>query len=206
MTTNLAGKKILVIFPLLSGLLFNTIPLSGLRNEALPLARKALSAYLERGETIQSAKPATEILSQPRPLFITLTKNGTARGCAGTFEPTDTNLAEEIIRFVIAAATQDFRYPPVSPPEVGQISITITLPEKPVPITSLSSYNPWTEGLLIQKSGRQGVVLPGEAKTIAYAIKIALRNSGLDKLEGASLYKFMAVNVTEGDKNEKNTP
>ena len=203
---NLTGKKVLVVFQLLSGLMFNTTPLSNLKNEALPLARKALSYYLERGETIRAAKSATEILSQARPLFITLTKNGKARGCAGTFEPTDINLAEEIIRFVIVAATQDFRYPPVSPPEVDQIFITITLPEKPVPITSLSSYNPWTEGLLIQKSGLQGIVLPSEAKTTAYAIKIALRNSGLDKLEGASLYKFTAVNVTEGDKNEKNNP
>ena len=166
-------------------------------DQAISLCRNALRSYLEKGESLPVPKGLPERFYRPGPLFVTIARNRQPRGCAGSFRATRASLAEGIITFSIAAATQDFRYPPLSSAELDEVSITITLPAELVPIGSLSEYLPWKEGLVIRKNGREGVTLPGEARTTAYAVKVALRNAGLDAVDGASLYKFTAKKISE---------
>jgi len=165
--------------------------------EILELSRKTLLTYFKIGKipsfnSILNSQP-------PRPIFITLVKNGKTRGCAGSFIPIYNSLEESIVNFTVIAATQDIRYPPVKFEELNEIVIKITFPEKPVSVNNPFTINPLTEGLIIKKEGKEGVVLPGEAKTVDYAIKIGLNNSGIKDLNGVSFYKFKGISFSEND-------
>jgi AMMECR1 domain-containing protein len=156
------------------------------------VCRETLISYLTNGQRPECREiPAG--LEKPRPVFVTFRKGKATRGCAGTFYPTQTNLRDELVEFTIRAAAEDFRYPPVTRSELDRLTIIVTLPNPPVPIDSLTSYNSQREGLIVRKNGKEGVALPGEAKTAAYALKICLRNAGLENAEGAALYKFTAT-------------
>jgi len=83
--------------------------------EALSLCRSALEARVRSGAAVSC--PQT-LKGPSRPLFVTLSRAGKPRGCAGTFQPQEATLGEELIAFTIRAATQDGRYPPVTAAEL----------------------------------------------------------------------------------------
>jgi len=45
-------------------------------------------------------------------------KNGDLRGCIGTFEPQEKNIAAEVINNAVSAATHDPRFHPITPEEL----------------------------------------------------------------------------------------
>jgi AmmeMemoRadiSam system protein A len=57
--------------------------------------------------------------------FVTLTIRGGLRGCVGALEPYQ-SLAEDVREHAVAAALQDFRFPPVGVDEVDEIEIEIS--------------------------------------------------------------------------------
>ncbi|HOK56926.1 MAG TPA: AMMECR1 domain-containing protein [bacterium] len=174
-----------------------------LKLEALKLSRETLITYLKTNRIPEVNSILNSIPSKS--IFITLTKNGKTRGCAGSFIPIYNSLGESVINFTIIAATQDIRYNPVKIEEIDEIIITITFPERTVCIENPYMIKPLKEGLIIRKDGKEGVVLPGEAKTVEYAIKIGLRNANLNNLNGAIFYKFNGSSFSEKDlKYEKN--
>jgi AMMECR1 domain-containing protein len=136
-------------------------------------------------------------VEKSRPLFVTLKKDGRTRGCAGTFQPQFLTLKEELAYFTVRAATEDFRYPPVTGDELEGIVIIITFPGELRPVSGLQDYNPWKHGLLVRKDGKEGVILPCEAKTSSYSAKKAAAQSGMDTLKGADIYIFNCETVTE---------
>ena len=100
------------------------------------LARVALTAYLKEREIIKAPKDLpSEILKRKAGTFVSLhKKRGHAlRGCMGTFLPTEKNIATEIIRNAIAAATQDPRFEPLEFEELKELS------EKAVMLEALNS-------------------------------------------------------------------
>ncbi|MGB9643413.1 MAG: AMMECR1 domain-containing protein, partial [Candidatus Ratteibacteria bacterium] len=105
-----------------------------------------------------------------------------------------------LIYFSIIAASHDCRYRPIDRHELKDIRIQITIPQQPVEIPSIEFYNPETEGLIVKKQDKVGVVLPREAKTSEYALKIGLRNAGIEDKEGITLFKFKAQIFMEGEK------
>ena len=54
---------------------------------------------------------ADPIFNEHYGLFVTITVEGNLRGCIGTFEPTQKNVASEIISNGISAATRVWRWP-----------------------------------------------------------------------------------------------
>jgi AmmeMemoRadiSam system protein A len=64
-------------------------------------------------------------LQQPGASFVTLTTHGNLRGCVGALEPYQP-LAEDVQEHAIAAALQDFRFPPVQPSELPDIRIEVS--------------------------------------------------------------------------------
>ncbi|MCM8765224.1 MAG: AMMECR1 family protein [Candidatus Omnitrophica bacterium] len=164
---------------------------------AFSICRKAIENYLETGEKIQIPN-LPEIFKRHIPVFVSLKKSNQTRGCAGTFLA-ERSFAENLVDFSIIAATQDFRYRVIDEQELKEIKIQITVPEQPIEITSLSFYNPEIEGLIVEKNGKKGIILPKEAKTAQYALKIGLRNAGIDENSGIRLLKFKAQFFIEGE-------
>jgi uncharacterized protein len=136
------------------------------RSHLLKLARQALEAGV-RGEflpplDLQSLPPA---LSQPGASFVTLTRHGDLRGCVGALEPY-LPLAEDVQEHAIAAALQDFRFPPVQPSELADIKIEVsrlTLPQDldySTPQDLLARLRPGVDGVTLMDGRLRATFLP----------------------------------------------
>ena len=132
----------------------------------LHIARSALEVGI-RGDPI----PKLELTALPPKLirpgatFITLTKKQELRGCIGSLEATRP-LAEDVQVHAVAAALEDFRFPPVQEAEIPRISIEIsrlTTPEKITfedPEELISQIRPGIDGVVIKKGIRRATFLP----------------------------------------------
>jgi len=132
----------------------------------LQLARAALEVGI-RGDPL----PQLELTSlspkliQPGATFITLTKNQELRGCIGSLEATRP-LAEDVQVHAVAAALEDFRFPPVQEDEISQISIEISSLTRPAKIAFedpdelFSQIRPGIDGVVIKKGIRRATFLP----------------------------------------------
>lgn len=132
----------------------------------LQLARAALEVGI-RGDPL----PQLELTSlspkliQPGATFITLTKNQELRGCIGSLEATRP-LAEDVQVHAVAAALEDFRFPPVQEDEIPRISIEISRLTTPVKIAFedpdelFSQIRPGIDGVVIKQGIRRATFLP----------------------------------------------
>lgn len=184
-------KKILCLF--FFALCYWSPPASPENKYLHGICREALRQHFQ-GST---PPETTERRQKSRPLFVTLKKGETTRGCAGTFHPGLSTMEEELAYFAVTAAARDFRYPAVAAEELGDIVIIITFPGVPRAAASIAEYNPWEHGLLVRKNGKEGVILPCEGKTSSYSIKKALAQAGIDSIEGADIYIFKCETLTE---------
>jgi AmmeMemoRadiSam system protein A len=97
--------------------------------------------------------------------FVTLTYKGYLRGCVGALEPYQ-SLAEDVREHAIAAAFQDYRFPPVQANEIKDIEIEIshlTFPEElkfenPADLPQL--LRPNIDGVVIRDGMRRATFLP----------------------------------------------
>ena len=96
------------------------------RQTLLQLARQALEAGV-RGQALPRLDLAkiSSRLGQPGASFVTLTRHGELRGCVGALEAYQ-SIAEDVREHAIAAALQDYRFPPVQPHELSEIKIEIS--------------------------------------------------------------------------------
>lgn len=97
--------------------------------------------------------------------FVTLTEGGMLRGCIGTLEPNQ-SLAEDVREHAIAAALNDYRFPPVRISELSQIEIEVSRLTTPVfleydgPEDLLSHLRPGVDGVVIRDGMRRATFLP----------------------------------------------
>ncbi len=96
--------------------------------------------------------------------FVTLTQKGTLRGCIGTLWPYR-SLAEDIQGNAYAAAFEDPRFAPLSPPEEAQTRIEISILTLPQPwngtaeeLLAWQSKEP--HGIILNYQGRRATFLP----------------------------------------------
>ena len=76
------------------------------------LARQTVETYVNERRIIEppSSSELTPEMKQKAGTFVSIKKHGELRGCIGTFIPSCENVAEEIIKNAICAATQDPRF------------------------------------------------------------------------------------------------
>jgi len=136
------------------------------KRKLLELARQALIRDI-CGEPIPpldlTQLPAT--LRQPGATFVTLTLRGELRGCVGTLEAYQ-SLAEDVCEHALAAATQDYRFPPVSPHEVPELEIEISRLTPPQPMEYkdgmelMERLRPHIDGVILLDGIRRATFLP----------------------------------------------
>ena len=100
----------------------------------LQLAREALESGV-RGDILPPLDPTalTPVLKSEGAAFVTLTEHGELRGCIGALQPYQP-LAEDVREHALAAALQDYRFPPVRPEELATIEIEISRLTAPTPL------------------------------------------------------------------------
>jgi AmmeMemoRadiSam system protein A len=97
--------------------------------------------------------------------FVTLTRNGELRGCIGALEAHQA-LADDVREHAIAAALQDYRFPPVTPDELPEIDIEISrlTPSHPLeydaPQDLVKCLQPNIDGVVLKYGGRRATFLP----------------------------------------------
>lgn len=124
----------------------------------LGLARKAIEHYLKTGKTLK-VKIEDEELKKKKGAFVTLKADEQLRGCIGyplPYKP----LYETIIDSAISAATQDFRFEPLSLEELPEIKIEISVLSLPEPIKDPKQVEVGKHGIIVSKGHCRGLLLP----------------------------------------------
>lgn len=124
----------------------------------LGLARSAVTEFLGRGAAIED-RTEIEKFRAPRGAFVTLTRNGELRGCIGFIAPV-LPLGQAVIRTAVYAATEDPRFPRVAAAELRDIRFEISVLTPARPIDDPKKIEVGRHGLIIEKDGRSGVLLP----------------------------------------------
>jgi uncharacterized protein len=97
--------------------------------------------------------------------FVTLTIEGNLRGCIGALQVSQP-LALDVQEHAVAAATEDYRFRPVSPQEVAMLVIEISRlsPSQELDYTSpddlLSKLRPGVDGVVLRRGSQRATFLP----------------------------------------------
>ncbi len=166
-----------------------------MKNKYLELAKQTIETYLKTGKVIPMPKDLPkEMLIKKAGVFVSLhLKDGSLRGCIGTFSPTQANIAQEIIQNAISSATQDPRFPPVTGKELSKItySVDILSASKNVSKDALSDTKKY--GLIVSaQDGRRGLLLPDlpGVDTVEEQIRICRMKAGINPWEPVSYQIF----------------
>lgn len=156
------------------------------------LAMSALSHYITEGKIIEPPAETAAELSERAGVFVCFKKFGELRGCVGTIEPTQPNIAQEIIANAISAATRDPRFLPVEPDEIMHLQCSVDVLSSPEAIDDMSFLHPAKYGVIVECGTRRGLLLPNldGVDTVEDQVDIACRKAMIRPGEPINLYRF----------------
>lgn len=159
----------------------------------LQVAREALAVASGRRDSVRAQAP--DWPAAPRPVFLTLARGGSTRACLGRDEAMG-SLTSTVCSLAQTLLVADRRRPPVRTDELDSLRVCIAFMGDERGLVDPYSVDPMREGLRIETD--QGVVafLPGEARTVAWAIREARRIGVLRSLSDARFVRFAAVIVS----------
>ncbi|TGE32897.1 AmmeMemoRadiSam system protein A [Desulfosporosinus sp. Sb-LF] len=154
-------------------------------------ARGCLSAYLKREDPDLNIPHSPEFVVK-RGCFVTLKQNGQLRGCIGTTEPWQENLALEIQHNALAAGTQDPRFRPVRVEELDTLSFTVDVLGELEKIEGPEELDPWRYGVVVRQRGKSGLLLPHleGVDTVADQVSIAKQKAGIPVEDPVEFWRF----------------
>jgi len=184
-----------------------TVDTSSARSALSPGARSRLCAIVARELRLaaEGEPPSDSLpdlggeLGRYRGVFVTYTEHGALRGCIGTMRPVYP-LARAVAMMARSAALEDPRFPAISRSELGSVDMEISVLTPLQLLEDPLSVRLGTDGLLIVKNGRSGVLLPqvpAEAgwTTPEQFLEGLCQKAGLPAgawRRGATLFRFQA--------------
>ncbi len=159
------------------------------------LARNTIEHYVRTGKVVAPPRELTPEMEQKAGAFVSLHRHGALRGCIGTIDPASPDVANEVIRNAISAATRDPRFPPVQASELEDLEISVDVLLPPEPIESIHELDPKRYGVIVQSGWKRGLLLPDleGVDTAEYQVAIARRKAGIHPNEPVELYRFEVV-------------
>ena len=131
--------------------------------------------------------------------FVTLNKDSKLRGCIGRFEPNQP-LYEVIIDMAIAASRHDTRFHPVTPQELDEIEIEISVLTPRRRVNSIDDVLVGKHGIYIEYQGKNGTYLPQVATDMGWSKEEFVRSCCVEKAgiapehcKDATLYVYEAI-------------
>lgn len=178
----------------------------GEQRELLSYARLALEGYLLRGELLEEPLPGAEVsprLMTPQAVFVSLHNGARLRGCVG-FTEAARALVSAVMENAVSAAVRDLRFPPVTAAELPEITIEISAMSALEEIDARDVVT-GVHGLLIERGGRRGLLLPQVATEHHWDLETFLRQLCLKagiaedswQLPGTRLFGFTAQVFSE---------
>ncbi len=161
----------------------------------LKLAREAVETYVKKGSIMDPPHSLPQGLEEKRGVFVTIKKKDELKGCIGTYLPTKENIAHETIYNAVAACSKDYRFPPVTEPELPFLSYEVYIIGKPEKVSDFSELDSKKFGLLVKKGLRSGLLLPGleGIDSPEKQFKIACRKAGISgslQSDDVEIFKF----------------
>jgi AmmeMemoRadiSam system protein A len=136
------------------------------RNVLLKLARQSMTqAVKEKHRLPLDLNAYAPVLQQHGASFVTLTVQGDLRGCIGALEAYQP-LVEDVCEHAIAAALEDYRFPPVNASELDSIQIEISRLTQPQALSYLdpndlvAHLTPGQDGVILKDGLRRATFLP----------------------------------------------
>ncbi len=125
-------------------------------------------------------------------VFVSLKVRGMLRGCIGTFQPCEQDVAHEIVRNAISAATCDPRFPCVEDRELPDLQYSVDVLTPPEEVSGPADLDPKRDGVIVQAGGRRGLLLPDleGVDTVDYQVSIAMQKAGIPQGTPVKLYRF----------------
>jgi hypothetical protein len=119
-------------------------------------------------------------------------KNGRLRGCIGTFEPTQNNIAQEVVANAISSASRDPRFEAVTPDELRDLEYTVDVLTAPEEISGPEQLDPKRYGVIVEAGDRRGLLLPDleGVDSCVDQINICCQKGGIGPEEPKQLYRF----------------
>ncbi|MGI6512004.1 MAG: AmmeMemoRadiSam system protein A [Catenisphaera adipataccumulans] len=165
------------------------------RDPYVDLAVRAVHAYVTERKTIDPQGPY-EMMQEQAGTFVSIHEHGRLRGCIGTFMPTKSNIASEIISNAAHAATRDPRFFPIEPKELDDLEISVDVLGHLEPVDSLDQLDVKRYGILVSDPyGRRGLLLPDldGVTSVRQQIAIAMQKAGIEDEEGLNIQRFEVV-------------
>jgi AmmeMemoRadiSam system protein B/AmmeMemoRadiSam system protein A len=174
------------------------------KKDLIEIARQTLDTYVGKGRIPEFRDDHySEALQTHTGAFVTLHKNGNLRGCIGRFAP-DKPLYQVVRDMTISASTKDYRFQPVTPEELEEIDLEISVLTPLTRIDDPSEIVLGLHGIYIKKGGRSGTFLPQVAAQTGWTLEEFLGHCAQDKAhlgwygwKDAEIYTYEALIFSE---------
>lgn len=134
--------------------------LLGLARAAVAVAAGALP-----GATLDEALAAEPLPDRRAGAFVTLTENGELRGCMGNLDAENPAWAS-VVEAARWAARGDPRFLGVEPGELAAMDIDVSILGPIARLDDPSAFRPGTDGIVVRRGGRRGLLLPEVADSV----------------------------------------
>jgi len=187
------------------------------RARLLAIARRAMEAHWTGSTTdADSAAPASDSISAvparapdwpgpPTGLFVSLVGPRGTRSCVGSVAPVRGTLTATLAALAVEALSADRRRPAIRRDELDSLRIVIAFAGRGEPVVDPRLVDPGREGLIVGGADVAVAFLPGEARTIAWALREARRVGALRAQQPVTYQKFPAVVLSEPDPPRRST-
>ncbi len=145
----------------------------------LKLARDTIEKYITQG-IILKYENKDPVLNEQCGAFVTIHNKGELRGCIGLIEGAQ-ELYKTIIEMAIESSTGDPRFSPVTPDELNEIDIEISVLSPPRRVNSIEEIIMGKHGVIVKKGIRSGVFLPQVATETGWDKKTFLEQLCMGK-------------------------
>jgi len=157
------------------------------------LAKDTVELYIREGKVLPG--PAVDLspeMKERAGVFICLKIRGMLRGCIGTFEPQEQDVAGEVIRNSVSAATCDPRFPCVRADELASLEYSVDVLTSPEPVKDFKELDPRRYGVIVQSGRRRGLLLPDleGVDTAEEQVGIAMQKAGIAPGTPVTLFRF----------------
>jgi AmmeMemoRadiSam system protein A len=170
------------------------------QQQLLVLARSALEARVRGGGEAVSVEDDEHV---PAGAFVSIHRHGALRGCLGRLD-CEWSLNRVVAYLATALADSDPRFEPVSPDELPELEIEISILTPERPIAGIEEIEVGRHGVIVEQGRSRGLLLPQVAAEHGWGVTQFVAHTCLKAglppdawRSGARVYVFEALVFAE---------